>query len=203
MIDEAVDCETMFAEDLLSQGVAGLSLRDMRTYLEYVADQRLAPLGMAKRVHVEEPLRLHGAPGRPGAHELLRAPRLGLPGRRSSAVRTSRAGRAALDPARSVEGLAPVIVDDMISTGGTIAAAIGALKEHGARDDVTVVVTHGLFAAHALDRLGPLVTRFVVTDTVPLPASERVVVAGLAPLLADAIRRLHEGRSLTGLLRAS
>jgi ribonucleoside-diphosphate reductase beta chain len=46
MINEAVDCETQFAQDLLSGGVAGLSVREMRQYLEYVADSRLACLGM-------------------------------------------------------------------------------------------------------------------------------------------------------------
>jgi ribonucleoside-diphosphate reductase beta chain len=46
MISEAVECETQFAEDLLSGGVAGLSLRDMRQYLQYVADSRLQRLGM-------------------------------------------------------------------------------------------------------------------------------------------------------------
>ncbi len=46
MIREAVECETRFAEDLLGQGVPGLSLKDMRTYLEYVGDQRLQNLGM-------------------------------------------------------------------------------------------------------------------------------------------------------------
>lgn len=55
MIDEAVACETMFAEDLLSGGVAGLSVRDMRTYLEFVADQRLVQLGMPPRYHVKNP----------------------------------------------------------------------------------------------------------------------------------------------------
>ncbi len=47
MMREAVDCETQFAEDLLSGGVAGLSVREMRQYLEYVADSRLSRLGMA------------------------------------------------------------------------------------------------------------------------------------------------------------
>ena len=42
MLDEAVDCEMQFAEDLLGDGVPGLSATDMREYLEYVADQRLA-----------------------------------------------------------------------------------------------------------------------------------------------------------------
>ncbi|WP_436497596.1 ribonucleotide-diphosphate reductase subunit beta [Actinokineospora sp. HUAS TT18] len=47
MLREAVDAETRFAEDLLGQGVAGMSLADMRSYLEHVADRRLAALGLA------------------------------------------------------------------------------------------------------------------------------------------------------------
>ena len=46
MIEDAIECETMFANDVLAQGVAGLSVRDMRTYLEFVADRRLAALRM-------------------------------------------------------------------------------------------------------------------------------------------------------------
>ena len=46
MVKEAVDCETVFAEDLLGGGVAGLSVKDMRAYLEHVGDQRLALLGI-------------------------------------------------------------------------------------------------------------------------------------------------------------
>ncbi len=46
MIEEAVDCEYAFAEDILKEGVAGLSLRDTRKYLEFVADQRMVQLGL-------------------------------------------------------------------------------------------------------------------------------------------------------------
>lgn len=55
MLDEAVECETMFADDLLGGGVSGLSSRDMRQYLEYVADQRLGNLGLPKRYHAKNP----------------------------------------------------------------------------------------------------------------------------------------------------
>jgi ribonucleoside-diphosphate reductase beta chain len=55
MLEEAVDCETAFAEDLLGQGVAGLSLSDMRAYLESVADQRLQSFGIAKRYGTRNP----------------------------------------------------------------------------------------------------------------------------------------------------
>jgi ribonucleoside-diphosphate reductase beta chain len=55
MLEEAVDCETAFAADLLGQGVAGLSLSDMRAYLESVADQRLQSFGIAKRYGTRNP----------------------------------------------------------------------------------------------------------------------------------------------------
>ncbi len=55
MIDDAVACETAFAEDLLGGGVAGLSVRDMRQYLEYVADQRLLTLGMSRVYGAKNP----------------------------------------------------------------------------------------------------------------------------------------------------
>jgi len=55
MLDEAVACEYAFAEDLLKEGVAGLSLRDTRQYLEFVADQRLVQLGLEKQYHARNP----------------------------------------------------------------------------------------------------------------------------------------------------
>ncbi|HTB96327.1 MAG TPA: ribonucleotide-diphosphate reductase subunit beta [Terracidiphilus sp.] len=55
MLREAVDAEVQFAEDLLSGGVAGLSVRDMRQYLGYVADARLQRLGIAPAFHAKNP----------------------------------------------------------------------------------------------------------------------------------------------------
>ena len=55
MLDEAVSCEAQFAADLLSGGIPGLSVRDVRTYLEYCADQRLHTLGFAKRYGSRNP----------------------------------------------------------------------------------------------------------------------------------------------------
>ncbi len=55
MIEEAVDCEMQFAADMLSEGVPGLSMTDTRTYLEYVADQRLSRLGLDKRYGSKNP----------------------------------------------------------------------------------------------------------------------------------------------------
>lgn len=55
MLDEAVNCEMKFAEDILSGGVAGLSVGDMRQYLEFVADQRLTMLGLPKVYNAKNP----------------------------------------------------------------------------------------------------------------------------------------------------
>jgi ribonucleoside-diphosphate reductase beta chain len=55
MMTEAVDCEMQFAEDLLSGGVPGLSVRDMRQYLEYVADQRMVTLGLPRLYGAKNP----------------------------------------------------------------------------------------------------------------------------------------------------
>ncbi|MFK5955994.1 MAG: ribonucleotide-diphosphate reductase subunit beta [Planctomycetota bacterium] len=55
MMQEALECEMAFADDLLEGGVPGLSQTDMRTYLQFCADQRLANLGMEKHYHVKNP----------------------------------------------------------------------------------------------------------------------------------------------------
>ncbi len=55
MIGEAIDAEHMFAADVLGEGVPGMSLRDMRTYLEYVADQRFRQLGMEAQYGAKNP----------------------------------------------------------------------------------------------------------------------------------------------------
>ncbi|MBS2012851.1 MAG: ribonucleotide-diphosphate reductase subunit beta [Deltaproteobacteria bacterium] len=55
MLEEAIDCEGAFADDLLAGGIAGLSPSDVRQYLEFVADQRLATLGLEKRYGTRNP----------------------------------------------------------------------------------------------------------------------------------------------------
>lgn len=64
MIDEAIQCEMTFANDILSQGLAGLSLKDMHTYLKYIGDIRLDRLGIPKQYKVRNPfsfMELQGA----------------------------------------------------------------------------------------------------------------------------------------------
>jgi ribose-phosphate pyrophosphokinase len=102
-----------------------------------------------------------------------------------------------------VRGRRPLVVDDMISTGGTIAAAIRVLLEAGAVPEVVVAATHGLFVGSAVGRLRALpITHLLVTDTVSDAEPEDLAVqrVSVAPLLADAITRLHRGRSLSDLI---
>jgi ribose-phosphate pyrophosphokinase len=102
-----------------------------------------------------------------------------------------------------VQGRKPIIVDDMISTGETQKAAINALVEAGCEPEITVVASHGLFAGPAEDELRDAsVERYIVTDSVPPPEGLELPLemVSLAPLLADAIDRLHNDRSLDELL---
>jgi ribose-phosphate pyrophosphokinase len=104
-----------------------------------------------------------------------------------------------------VRGRVPLIVDDMLSTGATIEAAVGALRAAGAREPMSVAVTHALLVGRARDIIESLpLARIVVTDTVSADqtALAQVEVCSVAPLLATAIRRNHRDESLADL-RAS
>lgn len=96
----------------------------------------------------------------------------------------------------------PLIIDDMLSTGGTIAAAVGALRQAGAREPMTVVVTHALLVGPAHDRLLRLpLARIIVGNTVDVETSGGLPleITSVAPLLAAAIRRNHRDESLADL----
>lgn len=102
-----------------------------------------------------------------------------------------------------VDGRQPLIVDDMISTGGTIEAAARALAAAGSLPVAAVAATHGLFVDGAEERLAKVgARRLIVTDSVTSPVGSRLPleVVSVAPLLARAIRNLHENRSLADLL---
>ena len=99
-----------------------------------------------------------------------------------------------------VEGCEAIIVDDMIATGSTIAAAAGLVTARGALAHPIVVATHGLFVGSAVDRLGRLaLARLLVTDTVAPPGPSATEVCSIAPLLVDVIARLHREESLDDL----
>lgn len=118
---------------------------------------------------------------------------LGLPVAVVHKQRLSGADVKAQGVVGDVRGKHPVLVDDMISTGGTLAAAAQAVLEEGAQGPVTVVASHGLFVGPANERLAKVpLARVVVSDSVPKPAGlsfplERV---SCAPVLAAVIQRL-------------
>ena len=104
-----------------------------------------------------------------------------------------------------VEGATALIIDDLISTGGTLQRAARAARKAGARR-VIALVTHGLFMPGAAEVLAdPAIERLVVTDSVPAfrlppgPAHDKLDVLPVAPLLATAIKRLHAGEALSDL----
>jgi ribose-phosphate pyrophosphokinase len=102
-----------------------------------------------------------------------------------------------------VRGRTPVVVDDMISTGGTVEAAGQALLAAGCVPEMLVVATHALLVGAAVERLRVLpVRRLIATDSVASPAADGLPLqtVGLAPLLADAVKRLHHDESLADLL---
>jgi ribose-phosphate pyrophosphokinase len=101
--------------------------------------------------------------------------------------------------AGDVRGRPPIIVDDMLSTGGTIEAAVHALVQAGSLADMTVAITHGLFVGPARERLRALpVGRIIATDSVRRGPDVGLPVetVGIGPLLGEAIRRLHDDESL-------
>jgi ribose-phosphate pyrophosphokinase len=101
-----------------------------------------------------------------------------------------------------VEGKTALIIDDEIATAGTICAAAEFVKSKGATQ-VLAVATHPVFSGNATERLAksPL-SRVIVTDTIPIPPEKRfpaLEVLSIAPLMANAIKRIHDGRSVSDL----
>lgn len=107
----------------------------------------------------------------------------------------------------SVEGKRVIILDDMISSGKTIIEAVNEAKKHNAANVFAVCATHGLFVGNANQNLDDdFIHNIVVTDTVkPFRVTncnvrEKLAVIDTAPLFAEAIRRTHEGESISDLI---
>ncbi len=107
-----------------------------------------------------------------------------------------------------VAGRRCVIIDDLISTGRTLVSAATALRAQGATA-VDVVATHGVLTRGALERLHQApIDQICITDTIPLRAGGfnlddhgKLRILSVAPLVAEAIVRVHEGRSVSELFR--
>jgi ribose-phosphate pyrophosphokinase len=99
-----------------------------------------------------------------------------------------------------VDGRTCVIVDDMIDTAVTICAAAQQLVDRGAAD-VIAAATHGVLSDPATDRLkNSVISRVVITDTLPLPAERRIdkiEVLSVAGIIADALDAVFEDTSVS------
>lgn len=96
-----------------------------------------------------------------------------------------------------------IVLDDEIARGSTVLELLDRLRELGARS-IRVACTHGLFADGALKRIGGQedVLEIVCTNTVPVPIEERTEklrILSIAPALAEAMRRIHNGESVSSL----
>jgi ribose-phosphate pyrophosphokinase len=102
-----------------------------------------------------------------------------------------------------VHGRDVIVLDDEIARGTTIMELLDRLREEDVAS-VRIACTHGLFADGALERISaaPEVSEIVCTNTVPVPLSDpdsKLTVLSVAPALAEAIRRIHHGESVSAL----
>lgn len=103
-----------------------------------------------------------------------------------------------------MEGRVALIFDDLISTGGSICGAARLVREAGARQ-VYVAATHGVFCGKAIENIQQApIDQVVVTDSIPLTKDQlipQVKVLSVAPLLAEALRRIHHDQSVSAMFR--
>ncbi len=118
--------------------------------------------------------------------------------RRSSAEKTKQAHVIG----GKIEGRIALIFDDMISTGGSICGAASMMRSAGARK-VYLAATHGLLVGGAIERLqNAQIDGIFLTDTVPIGEEKRIpqlTVLSVAPLLGEAIKRIHRNESVSRL----
>ncbi len=103
-----------------------------------------------------------------------------------------------------VEGMNTLIVDDEVDTGSTLVSTVDMLSQHGAVD-VYACCTHAVLSGQAVQHIEDSpIKELVVTDTIPLPPAKRlpkITVLSLAPLLGEAIHRIHTGHSVGELFQ--
>ncbi len=119
--------------------------------------------------------------------------------------RLGNAGRSeALNVIGSVDGLQAILVDDEIDTAGTMIQAVQAVQAHGARE-VYAACVHPILSGSAIQRLRDApITEIVCTDSVPIPPEkwlDKFKVLSVAPLLGEAIQRIHTGASVGSMFK--
>ncbi len=128
--------------------------------------------------------------------EVLNLPLVVMQKRRTSFTET-----ATTHVVGDIEGRRPIVIDDMMA-GGSVLKQLDALYEHGAEGTATFAVTHAILLPTALKHLDEddRIEKLVVTNTIPVPPEKRhpkLEVLSVAPLLADIINRIHQGRSIS------
>lgn len=105
--------------------------------------------------------------------------------------------------AGDVKGKTPIIVEDIITTGGSITECVDALLAHGCNPEIYIAATHGVLTEPSYAKLNrPEIKEIVVTDTCPAPPADKlpnVKVLSVANLFAEVIRRVHAKESITSL----
>ena len=103
-----------------------------------------------------------------------------------------------------IEGKIALLFDDMISTAGSICGAANLVREAGAKE-IHIATTHGVLCGPAIEKLrNAPIDSLIVTDTIPIPAEKqlpKLVQLSVAPLLAEAIKRIHHDQSISELFR--
>ncbi|MBU5313315.1 ribose-phosphate pyrophosphokinase [Tissierella carlieri] len=101
-----------------------------------------------------------------------------------------------------INGKNVILIDDIIDTAGTIAKAASVLKNFGAKK-VYGCATHGVLSGPAIERIRDSeLEKFIITDTIPISGEkriEKIEVVSVAPLFAEAIRRIHDNESVSKL----
>jgi len=101
-----------------------------------------------------------------------------------------------------VEGKDAIIVDDIIATGGSLVPASKMIKEHGA-NKIYAAITHGVLSGPAMERISEsLIDELCITDTIAQSTSKehkKIKVLSIAPVLAEAIKRVHAAESISSL----
>jgi ribose-phosphate pyrophosphokinase len=101
-----------------------------------------------------------------------------------------------------VRGRRAIFVDDEVDTAGTLLEVVRALQREGV-EEIYACATHGILSEHAVDRIAESGLREVVlTDSIPLPPDKRlplITTLSVAPLIGEAIRRIHRGESVGAL----
>jgi len=122
--------------------------------------------------------------------------------RRVSPTADSAAEVVATTVVGKVEGCQAILFDEEVDRGSSLLNAARLLMEHGATE-VYAACTHAVLSGPAKDRLSTSpIKRLVVTDTLPVPAEkewDRLEVLSIAPLLAEAVKRISMGKSISEL----